>query len=141
MKPISKPFDINLYQEDDSAKEIMLDWFASKEIDAHINPDKYGIDILAKWNGKATGVEVEVKHNWHGEKFPYPTVHFASRKYKFLNEAEDVKFAMFNHERTHILLVDGEEFKKLVIKNTKYTDGESFFEIPIENCKIINLEE
>jgi len=68
-------------------------------------------------------------------------VHFASRKFKFLEGNEHVKFVMFNHERTHILIVDGKEFNKIVTKNTIYTDGESFFEIPIENTKIVSLEE
>ena len=40
-----------------------------------------------------------------------------------------------------MLIVDGKEFKKLITKNTIYTDGEAFFEIPIENCVVISLEE
>jgi hypothetical protein len=40
-----------------------------------------------------------------------------------------------------VLVVDGKEFKKIVTKNTIYTDEETFYEIPIENCSILNLEE
>lgn len=141
MKPASKPFDRNLYNADDSVKEILIDWLRSKEFKAKVNPDQYGIDVLSNWMGDDTGIEVEIKHNWRGAEFPYPTVHFASRKYKFLEGTKEVRFVMFNHERTHILIVDGKEFKKLVTKNTIYTDGEAFFEIPIENCTIVSLEE
>jgi hypothetical protein len=141
VKPISKPFDRNLYNADDSAKDIFVDWLRSKYFEAEINPDQYGIDVLSNWCGDDTGVEVEVKHNWRGAKFPYSSVHFASRKYKFLEGTKHVRFVMFNHERTHILVVEGKEFNKLITKNTIYTDGESFFEIPVKNCKIISLEE
>jgi hypothetical protein len=141
MKPIKKPFDINLYNQDDSVKGILCDWLRSKGFRAYVNPNKYGIDVLSNWFGDDTGIEVEVKHNWRSADFPYPTVHFASRKYKFLEGNKQVKFVTFNHKRTHILIVDGKEFKKLVTKNTIYTDGEAFFEIPIENCKIVSLEE
>ena len=141
MKPISKVFDRNLYNTDDSVKETLLDWLHSKDIEAEINPDQYGIDLLSNWMGEDTGIEVEVKHNWKGPEFPYKSVHFASRKYKFLDTTKHVRFVMFNHERTHMLIVDGKEFKKLITKNTIYTDGEAFFEIPIENCLVISLEE
>ena len=141
MKPASKPFDRNLYDADDSVKQILIDWLHSKDFEAEVNPDQYGIDVLSNWAGGNTGIEVEIKHNWRGAEFPYSTVHFASRKYKFLEGTKQVKFVMFNHERTHILIVDGKEFKKLVTKNTIYTDGEAFYEIPVSNCLIVNLEE
>jgi hypothetical protein len=141
MKPISKPFDRNLYNADDSVKEIFLDWLHSQGYEAQVNPDKYGIDILSNWFGEDTGVEIEIKHNWRGSEFPFDSVHFASRKYKFLEGNKHVKFVMFNHERTHILIVDAKEFNKIVTKNTIYTEGESFFEILVENTKIVSLED
>lgn len=141
MKPESKPFSRRLYDADDSAKQQFVDWLRSQGHRAEINPDKYGIDILTDWGLPDTGVEVEVKHNWKGGTFPFKTVHFASRKFKFLKSHELVYFAMFNHERTHVLIVPADAFQKMVTKNTIYTQGESFFEIPIWKCKIIKLEE
>lgn len=140
MKPISKPFDRNLYNADDSVKDIFVDWLRSQGFKAKINPDKYGIDVLCDWLGPDTGVEVEVKHNWKGANFPFKSVHFASRKYKFLEANNHVRFVMFNHDRTHILIVEAKEFNKIVTKDTIYTSGESFFEIPIANCTIVSLE-
>lgn len=141
MKPSSKPFDRKLYDADDSAKWQIIEWLRSQGADADLNPDKFGIDILTDWGMPDTGIEVEVKHNWRGPVFPFKTVHFASRKFKFLKGHEMVYFAMLNHERTHVLLVDGEEFKSVVTKDTIYTQGETFFEVPIEKCKIVKLEE
>lgn len=141
MKPTSKPFDRNLYEADDSVKEIFITKLHSMGFEAEVNPDKYGIDILSNWAGPNTGIEIEIKHNWRGKEFPFKTVHFAARKFKFLNQTKEVKFVMFNHDRTHVLVVDGKEFKKIVTKNTIYTDEETFYEIPIENCSILNLEE
>jgi hypothetical protein len=140
VKPISKPFDRNLYNADDSVKDIFVDWLKSQGFKAGINPDKYGIDVLSDWLGPDTGVEVEVKHNWKGPNFPFRSVHFASRKYKFLEGNDHVRFVMFNHDRTHILIVEAKEFNKIVTKDTIYTSGESFFEIPIANCTIVSLE-
>jgi hypothetical protein len=141
MKPSSKPFDRNLYEADDSAKYQIIEWLRSQGAKAELNPDQFGIDILTDWGMPDTGIEVEVKHNWRGPVFPFKTVHFASRKFKFLKTHDMVYFAMLNHERTHVLLVDGEDFKSVVTKNTIYTEGETFFEIPIDKCKIVKLEE
>jgi hypothetical protein len=141
MKPIKKPFDINLYNQDDSVKGILCDWLRSKGFRAYVNPDKYGIDVLSNWFGDDTGIEVEVKHNWKGAYFPFKSVHYAARKFKFLDGNKQVKFVTFNHNRTHIILVDASEFTKIVTKETKYTRDETFYEIPIENCQIIKLAE
>jgi len=141
MKPIKKPFDINLYNQDDSVKGILCDWLRSKGFRAYVNPDKYGIDVLSNWFGDDTGIEVEVKHNWKGPNFPFKSVHYAARKFKFLDGNKQVKFVTFNHNRTHIILVDASEFTKIVTKETKYTRDETFYEIPIENCQIIKLAE
>ena len=141
MKPIKKPFDINLYNQDDSVKGILCDWLRSKGFRAYVNPDKYGIDVLSDWFGDDTGVEGEVKHNWTGAHFPFKTIHYAARKFKFLDGNKQVKFVTFNHNRTHIILVDASEFTKIVTKETKYTRDETFYEIPIENCQIISIAE
>ena len=141
MKPSRKPFSKRLYEDNDSAKDFLVGWLKGKYFKAEVNPDKYGIDILSNWKGPRTGIEVEVKHNWKGPDFPYETVHFPSRKHKFLDSADTVLFAMFNHERTHMLVVSAEHFINLVMKNTKYTRSESFYEISIKDCEIISFLE
>jgi hypothetical protein len=130
-----KPFDAELYDDDDDAKHLVVEWLGTKQFNAYINPDQYGIDVLADKNDKQYGFEVEVKHNWNTPRFPYDTVHFAGRKQKFI--APNHYFTMLNHNRTQLLLVDGATLAqcKLVTKNTKYTTSEQFIEVPAGLCK------
>ena len=78
-----KPFDQTLYQENDDAKHQVIEWLSAEGFEAMVNPDQYGIDILAEKNGQQYEIEVEVKHNWVGERFPFGEVHFPARKKKF----------------------------------------------------------
>ena len=77
--------------------------------EAHINPDEYGIDIIYQdESDELKYFEVEVKHNWKGSRFPFPTVHFPKRKLKFANAQSS--FAMLNSDRTHVLIITGDQF-------------------------------
>lgn len=106
---------------------------------AWVNPDKYGIDVLATKNGDEYGFEVEVKHNWRGEKFPYNTVHFSARKQKFIGFNQ--LFVMLNDERSCALVVDEQVLRaaKIVSKRTKYTDSELFIAVPVRDCTVFRL--
>jgi hypothetical protein len=66
---VIKPFDQTLYQENDDAKHQVIEWLSAEGFEAMVNPDQYGIDILAEKNGQQYEIEVEVKHNWVGENF------------------------------------------------------------------------
>ena len=84
-----KPFSKNLYERDDNAKDQFVDWLKGKGWEAWINPERYGIDVLAvDIHGVDHKFEVEVKHNWKGESFQYETLHYSDRKRKFLLEPE-----------------------------------------------------
>lgn len=137
-----KPFDETLYTDNDDAKHQVIAWMKSHGFEAYVNPDQFGIDILADKDGQQYEVEVEVKHNWKGERFPFGEVHFPARKKKFAKKSEFVWFVMLNHERTHALIVDGFDFVNgtLVKKNTTEMDNDYFVEIPTFNCKFIKLE-
>ena len=139
MKPISKPFSLDHYNQDDPAKEIFCDWLRSQGYEAMVNPNKYGIDVLTNWFGEDTGVEVEVKHNWKGSYFPFKTIHYAARKYKFLSGNKEVRFVTFNHDKNRMIVVDAKEFVKIVTKETKYTSDETFYEIPIEKVQFVDI--
>lgn len=138
-----KPFSEVLYTENDDAKHQVIGWLLDNEFNnAVINPDDYGIDILAEKDSHQYEIEVEVKHNWKGERFPFGEVHFPARKKKFAKKSEFVWFFMLNHERTHGLIVDGFDFMNgsVVRKNTSEYDNDLFVEIPIFNCKFVNME-
>lgn len=138
-----KPFSAELYKDNDDAKDLVLQWLVNKGYSAVINPDQYGIDILAEKDGDKYEVEVEVKHNWTGPRFPFSEVDFPGRKRKFAKKNEFVWFFMLNHERTHGLIVDGFDFVngELIRKNTSVMDEDLFVRIPTFNCKFVTMEE
>jgi hypothetical protein len=140
---MSKPFSPELYADNDNAKELIIKWLNTDDDNhAYVNPDQYGIDVICETSDERRYFyEVEVKHNWNGAKFPFSTVHFPKRKMKFANK--DSIFAMLNHQRTHVLLISGQQFldASIVRKDTVYTRNEEFIEITVDNCKIVELGE
>jgi hypothetical protein len=135
-----KPFDADQYEADDNAKYRIIEWLETNRFAAWVNPDLYGIDVLATRDGDDYGFEVEVKHNWQGEKFPYRTVHFSARKQKFIGWNHF--FTMLNDERSCVLVVDEQALRAapVVEKNTKFTTGELFIAVPISACVIFRLD-
>ena len=131
----SKPFSQIQYDADDDAKNQVGKFVAQHWgfTNVRVNPNRYAIDLLAHDNGTLTGIEVEIKHNWVGNQFPFQTVHFSARKTKFLGECHQVYFAMLNHERTSMIVVDGSQFDeaRLVCKNTGVTSNEWFLALPL----------
>jgi hypothetical protein len=130
-----KPFSQELYNDNDNAKDLAIKWLGHNGIEAWVNPNTYGIDLMSN----SLSYEVEVKHNWRGSSFPFKTVHFPYRKMKFAKD--DSMFIMFNHERTHALMIDGKLVagSKNVTKDTIYTKGEKFIEVDVSDCKIHKL--
>lgn len=137
-----KPFSTNLYNQDDNAKDLWVNYLVSKGYKAWINPDQYGIDVIST---DETSVyyysEVEVKHNWKGPRFQYDTLHYSERKRKFLKSPEHTTFVTFNHERTHALVVTGDVLAAAptIVKNTIYTSNEKFIEVKTADCFLVDL--
>ena len=126
-----------------SLNSYFLDWLRTKGYKVEINPDQYGIDILGSRWGKNFQFEVEVKHNWHGQFFPYEQVHFSARKRKFVTLDADTWFVMLNHERTYALFIYGEDFMRspVVMKDTKYSVNEACVEVDIQWAIFRDLQE
>lgn len=137
---MKKPFDVELYDADDNAKYTIIEWLYNNGFVAWVNPDKYGIDVLATRDGDQYGFEVEVKHNWQGEKFPFRTVHFSARKQKFIGWNHF--FTMLNDDRTCVLVVDEQALRsaEIVSKQTKYTSDELFIAVPKQLCVVFRLD-
>jgi hypothetical protein len=143
MPDVRKPFSTSLYDTNDSAKDIFIKWLTSQEIEAWVNPDQYGIDVLSKNKaGIEHAWEVEVKHNWKGAKFPFDSLHYSNRKQKFLKNPKSVSFVTFNSERTHMLISKGVDLAaaEVVVKDTIYTEGEKFIEIPVDKCRLFSVK-
>ena len=131
---MGKVFSQEHYEQDDWAKYQIIEWLERKGYKAWVNPDQFGIDILATRWGRQFAFEVEVKHNWRGRYFPYEQIHFSARKKKFVALDVETWFVMLNHERTTALLVDGEHILAAPIanKDTKYSQNEAFVEVDIQ---------
>jgi hypothetical protein len=141
-KMSNKPFSETLYKDNDGAKLLVIKWLQGKGYNAKVNPDDYGIDLLAehKYSERKIEVEVEVKHNWVGQRFPFPNVHIPFRKVKFAKK--NSVFAMLNSDRTAVLVVRGSVVfsSPVVSKKTKYTETERFFEIDLSECHIYPID-
>lgn len=139
---MTKPFDQNLYDADDSAKNDLIEWLKVRGFDAWVNPDQYGIDVLGIYDDRYYAFEVEVKHNWKDEIFPFDSVHYSARKRKFVLPDCATFFVTMNDQRTHMLMVNGKDFMagKVIQKNTIYTTAEWFVEVPTSRCIFRALE-
>jgi hypothetical protein len=138
-----KTFTKQHYDKDDNAKHQIIQWLEKMKFKAWVNPDQYGIDVLATKKMRKYEFEVEVKHNWKGDHFPFDTVHFAARKLKFAKPTKFNWFVMLNDERTHALFVSGKVLldSPVVKKDTIYTKNERFVEIQADRCTIENLKD
>ena len=135
-----KPFDQSLYDADDNAKELVIQWLKRYGYELEVNSDQYGIDLVGFNNyGRPITIEVEVKHHWTGPAFPFPTVHVSARKRKFMQPG--MYLVMVNHDRTHCLTLSYEalSWAKLVTKPTIYTTDEQFLQVDIDHTKIREL--
>lgn len=135
-----KPFDANLYANDDPAKHYVIEWLRAKGYEARVNPDQYGIDILASHSNRNIEIEIEVKHNWKGYLFPYRTVHISARKRKFFDR-DKASLMMLNDDWSHALIFRAEAIRKaaIIIKDTIYTKSEEFIELPISGARLEQL--
>lgn len=137
-----KPFDQQTFNDDDNAKQLVIDLFRYWGCTIGVNADDYGIDLVGREkDGTVFGVEVEVKHNWHGDTFPFTTIHYSARKTKFLDALDEVWFCTVNTDRTHcaLLCVSALDNIKLIRKQTSVTSSEWFMEFPIHLARIIPL--
>lgn len=136
-----KPFDAGLYAADDNAKHQVINWLERNDFWAWVNPDQFGVDVLALRDTVDYAFEVEVKHNWTGPVFPFDGVHFAERKTKFTGSA--THFTMLNHERDHVLLAPAKVVRSspIVEKSTRLSAWEAFIEVPLESCGVYSLDE
>jgi hypothetical protein len=86
------------------SKEAATTFWNQLRFDCIENPDEFGINLLASGKGKEFGCEVEVKTQWHGANFTFPTLHVALRKHKFMFSPS--QFMVFSQGRKHAALVN-----------------------------------
>ena len=134
-----KKFDQQLFDADDPAKHLIVDWLVARGNRAWVNPDQFGIDVLCENSRGSFGVDVEVKHNWVSGRFPFDVVHWAERKRKFCGP--DSWFVMLSSDRGQALVASGGDVgaSPVVVKDTRLTQGESFMAVPLSKCFRVEL--
>jgi hypothetical protein len=137
----SKPFDVAHYDADDSAKHVVIAYLRRIGLDAQVNEDRFGVDVVAHRGEKHYQIEVEVKHAWSEAEFPFTTLHYAARKIKFAQSAVETHFFTLNHQRTHALIVAARHLldAPIVTKETLYTDAEQFIEVSLACARLRSL--
>lgn len=138
-----KPFDPKSHKKyDKAAKEVFSEYLKNNGYSEVIeNPNQYGIDLLATTTeGVLHKYDVEVKTGWKVRYFNWSTVHIPERKRKFA-ELKDQFFVVLNEELKHAFVVTGATYLKCesIIKDTVNQPGDHFVEIPVNECKRIEI--
>jgi hypothetical protein len=135
----NKPFCPEQYDADDNCKHDVIRFLEAQtwaRFDLVVNRDQYGIDLVGECNGYQCGVEVEIKHSWSGQHFPFKNVHIAARKVKFIECKPYVFYVIVNAERTQALIVTPESLDNIMLvkKPTVHTTTEWFMQVPLDDC-------
>lgn len=124
---------------DNKAKTAVRSYLDSKGILTNIRED-YGPDIQS-WI--SVSHEVEIKSSWEDE-WPtnWSTVHIPYRKKKYLENGRRIAFWVLNKDCSKAWHIDGKHMKEVYVKNipnTRYPEGENFYDIPIKLCNLIEI--
>jgi len=133
-------FNRQAYQAcDNKAKTAVRAYLDSKGIFTNIQED-YGPDIQS-W--RKIYHEVEIKSSWEDEwPVVWSTIHVPYRKKKYLDDGKKVMFWVLNKDCTQAWHIDGKYMKEEYVNNipnTRYPDGEDFYDIPISLCQLIEV--
>jgi len=134
---MKKPFSKELHDQNDGpararVRQSFAEMWGLNLVD---NPDIFGPDLIAYRGSVFQGfVEIEVKHNWTGARFPFKTVHIPSRKERIFQHRPMI-FVVMNKEMNRFIWfkLDDVVAGARVKKKTRMTNfDESFIELP---CK------
>ena len=137
---MKKPFSQELHDQNDipAREKVKISFAEFWDLTLVDNPDIYGPDLLAYRGSVFEGfVEIEVKHNWIGTRFPFSTVHFPKRKERIFEDGPMI-FVVMNKDLTRFIWfrLDSLKSAKVITKKTRLTDfQESFLEIPVSQGK------
>ena len=141
----TKPFDeghLSLY--DAKARKAVKAFLRDRGHHCWDNQDKYGPDIKVANMGLRPPlyVEVEIKNHWGNDKFPYATMHIAGRKLHWITGEDKVVFCILNHDASQMWACANSRMSgaRLIQKDTLFTAGEWYIEVPTTFGHFYNLE-
>lgn len=140
----TKAFSKKLHeQNDEKARQIAKDFFTKQGFLVQDNPNKYGVDLIAYKDGELKFyIECEIKRVWKEDKFPYGSVQFPERKWKFCNLDRPTAFFMLNNKCNHAVLVTGQDLVKSPLRavpNIYMQKDENFFQVPLDKATFVEL--
>lgn len=146
-----KPFDEKLFVENDArARQAVSQYLRSHGIVVRPNEDKFGVDLFeledSEENGPypVLGIECEIKLVWHGSNFPWDTIQLPERKAKYRRPLLDVDYWVLNSECTHAIVIPGyllDRHTPVEVPNVYVAKGEKFYQIPVSECRKVDLSE
>ena len=141
---ITRKFDKESYKLNDKrAKDTIRRWLDSRGIYSHIDED-YGVDIKA-YNPdtkRFSNHEVEMKNMWDGD-WPchWNTIHIPERKKKLLHN-DRLFFWIIKGDCSEAWFINGGSLTDSILEevpNRCIAQGERFFKVPIEKCKLVKF--
>jgi hypothetical protein len=142
---VCKTFDRSLYESHDTiGRQKTIEFFKERyNVNLIENPDIYGIDLLAfRGSNKVGYVEVEVRNNWSGTKFPFDCLHVPERKEKLLSQDLPTVLVSLNKQCTMAFICGADLilFSPKMERVNKYvSSGEIFFLVNLNRIKLVNL--
>lgn len=143
---IRKPFEQNEYDQcnDIAIKKVkdLLTSFSAVVIDKEKEDYQVDITIFYPTRNKYNFHEVEIKKVWDGDWNPsWTTLQIPERKGKFAKE--NYFIWVLNKDTTKAWVFDARLLTSDILKevpNKKIASGERFYQVPIKQCFLCNLE-
>ena len=139
-----KAFDQLLYDENDAiAKEAVRSFLEAVWGYPVTEGGQYDVDLLIYEEDTICGyVEVERRHNWDKQHFPFDTLNIPERKRKFFTLDQPSLLFAVSKDCKWAVFVPGEIVLQCPVKmlDNKFCFQEPFFVVPIEYCMLVDLE-
>ena len=139
-----KAFDQILYDENDAiAKEAVRSFLEAVWGYPVTEGGQYDVDLLIYEEDTICGyVEVERRHNWDKQHFPFDTLNIPERKRKFFTLDQPSLLFAVSKDCKWAVFVPGEIVLQCPVKmlDNKFCFQEPFFVVPIEYCMLVDLE-
>lgn len=129
---------------DEMGKNAVKRFFAERNLKAVPNPtNKFVIDMYVYDGDELVALaEAEVRSEWTGKRFPFPTIHVPIRKDKYLHQDLPSFYFTINHDATATYVIDAQDVVK---SNRHMTDttrqkNELFFDVPLSKAKLHRIK-
>ena len=136
----SKEFSQDLFDEcDDRAKDLVRKTMIGEGYAIIKNIDKYGVDLIDPVNHRY--IEVAIMQSWKWtDEFPYKTVLLNGRKKKFIT-GKTIFFLLNNDCTKAVVIKDSSctDDRIVEVPNIFVSNGEMYFEIPLSEVEIIEI--